>query len=46
MAIERLIDHCLRRSGVRMMTLGEISDDFRRRVPFGSKKEVGGPSGL
>jgi peptidoglycan/xylan/chitin deacetylase (PgdA/CDA1 family) len=46
MAIERLIDHCMRRSGVRMITLGEMADDFRRRVPFGSKNEVGGASGL
>jgi peptidoglycan/xylan/chitin deacetylase (PgdA/CDA1 family) len=46
MTLERLVDHMLRHSGVRMMTLGEINDDFRRRVPFGSGKEVGGRSGL
>jgi hypothetical protein len=36
----------MRRSGVRMITLGEMADDFRRRAPFGSKNEVGGASGL
>jgi hypothetical protein len=40
------IDHCMRRSSVSMITLGEIADVFRRRVPLGSKKEVGGASGF
>jgi hypothetical protein len=46
MAIERLIAHMLSHSGVRMVTLGEMADDFRRRVPFGTKNTLGGPSGL
>ena len=46
MAIERLIDHVMQRSGVRMVTLGEVADDFRRRVPFGSKNETGWRSGF
>jgi peptidoglycan-N-acetylglucosamine deacetylase len=46
MALERLIDHALRHSGVRMVTQAEMAADYRRRVPFGSKEAVGGPSGL
>lgn len=46
MMLERLIEHMLSHSGVRMVTFAEIADDFRRRVPFGSDVEIGGPSGL
>ena len=46
MATERLIDHALRHSGVRMVTHEEMAADFRRRVPFGSNNTVGGESGL
>jgi peptidoglycan-N-acetylglucosamine deacetylase len=33
-------------SGVRMMTFADMAEDFRKRVPFGSSKELGGASGL
>jgi peptidoglycan-N-acetylglucosamine deacetylase len=46
MAVERLIQHALSHSGVRMVTQEEMAADFRRRVPFGSNEEVGGESGL
>jgi len=44
--LERLLDHMLSHSGVRMVTLGEMAADFRRRVPFGSASTVGGANGL
>ncbi len=44
--LERLIDHMLAHSGVRMVTFAEMAADFRKRCPFGSGKEVGGRSGL
>jgi len=46
MMLERLIDHMLAHSGVRMVTFAEMAADFRRHIPFGSKEEVGGASGL
>ena len=46
MALERFIEHTLQHPGVRHLTLGQMADDFRRRVPFGTKNEVGGVSGL
>jgi peptidoglycan-N-acetylglucosamine deacetylase len=46
MMLERLFDHMLKHSGVRIITCAEIAEDFRRRVPYGSNIEVGGPSGL
>ena len=46
MMLERLIDHMLKHSGVRIITCSEMAEDFRRRVPYGSNIEVGGPSGL
>ena len=46
MATERLIDHALSHSGVRMVTHAQMAEDFRRRVPFGSKKPYGGGDGL
>jgi peptidoglycan-N-acetylglucosamine deacetylase len=46
MAIERLIDHAMSHSGVRMVTHAEMAADFRRRVPFGSNTPYGGESGL
>jgi len=46
MMMERLFDHMLKHSGVRIITCAEIAEDFRRRVPYGSNIEVGGPSGL
>ena len=36
MALERLIDHMLSHHGVRMVTMKDMADDFRRRCPFGS----------
>jgi hypothetical protein len=46
MAVERLIQHALSHAGVRMVTQEQMAADFRRRVPFGSNKEVGGECGL
>ena len=46
LALERLVDHVLRHRGVRMVTHAEMAADFRRRVPFGSNKTVGGEVGL
>jgi len=46
MTLERLVDHMLAHSGVRMMTFADMAKDFRRRVPFGSGKDPGGASGL
>lgn len=47
MLLERLIDHMLAHSGVRMVTFAEMAADFRKRVPFGSgKADPGGRSGL
>jgi peptidoglycan-N-acetylglucosamine deacetylase len=46
MMLERLVDHMLAHSGVRMMTFAAMAEDFRKRLPFGSKKELGGASGL
>lgn len=46
MMVERLIDHMLSHTGVRMVTMAEMAEDFRKRAPFGSDKEAGGPSGL
>ncbi|MDE0387946.1 MAG: hypothetical protein OXI75_04530, partial [Rhodospirillales bacterium] len=46
LALERLVDHMLRHQGVRMVTHAEMAADFRRRVPFGSDKTVGGEAGL
>jgi peptidoglycan-N-acetylglucosamine deacetylase len=36
MAIERLIVHILRHSGVRMMSHVEVAADHRRRIPYGT----------
>jgi peptidoglycan-N-acetylglucosamine deacetylase len=44
--LERLIDHMLAHSGVRMVTFAEMAADFRKRCPFGSGKDPGGRSGL
>jgi hypothetical protein len=44
--LERLIDHMLAHSGVRMVTFAEMAADFRKRCPFGSGKVPGGRSGL
>lgn len=46
MMLERLLDHMLAHSGVRIVTMNEIAEDFRKRAPFGSGIEVGGESGL
>ena len=46
LALERLIDHILRHRGARMVTHAEMAADFRKRVPFGSNKTVGGEVGL
>lgn len=46
MMLERLVDHMLAHSGVRMVTFAAMAEDFRKRSPFGSKKELGGASGL
>lgn len=46
MMIERLLDHMLSHSGVRVLTMQEVAEDYRRRAPFGSGIEVGGESGL
>ena len=46
MTLERLVDHMMAHSGVRMVTFADMAEDFRRRAPFGSDKEVGGESGL
>jgi peptidoglycan-N-acetylglucosamine deacetylase len=46
MTLERLVDHMLAHSGVRMTTFAAMAEDFRKRSPFGSKKELGGASGL
>jgi hypothetical protein len=46
MMLERLVDHMMAHSGVRMMTFAGMADDFRKRSPFGNKKELGGASGL
>ena len=43
MAMERLIDHMMRHSGVRMMTHKDMAADYRKRAPFGSGKDPGGP---
>ena len=45
MTIERLVDHMLALSGVRMVTFAAMAEDFRKRSPFESKKELGGASG-
>jgi len=29
-----------------MMTFAAMAEDFRKRLPFGSKKELGGSTGL
>jgi peptidoglycan/xylan/chitin deacetylase (PgdA/CDA1 family) len=44
MAIERLIVHVLRHSGVRTMTHAEVAADYRRRAPFDSTAGVGSAS--
>jgi peptidoglycan/xylan/chitin deacetylase (PgdA/CDA1 family) len=46
MCLERLIDHMLAHSGVRMVTFADMAADFRRRSPFGQPVELGGESGL
>jgi hypothetical protein len=46
MVLERLIDHMMAHSGVRMMTFANMAGDFRRRSLFGSGTEIGGASGL
>ena len=46
MLLERLINHMLGHSGVRMVTFSEMAEDFRVRSPFGSGKDPGGRSGL
>ena len=46
MMLERLVDHMMAHSGVRMVTFADMAEDFRRRAPFGSAHEVGGDSGL
>jgi peptidoglycan-N-acetylglucosamine deacetylase len=46
MLLERLIDHMMAHSGVRMVTFAEMAADFRKRCPFGSGKDPGGRSGL
>lgn len=46
MMLERLLDHMLAHSGVRVLTMNEIAEDFRKRAPFGSGIELGGASGL
>lgn len=46
MMLERLIDHMMSHSGVRMVTMNEMAEDFRRRAPFGSGIEVGPEGGL
>ena len=46
MVLERLIDHMMAHSGVRMVTFADMAADFRRRAPFGQDVEVGGASGL
>ena len=43
MALERLIDHMMRHSGVRMMTHSAMAADYRKRYPLGSGKDPGGP---
>ncbi|MEW5620802.1 polysaccharide deacetylase [Pseudomonas putida] len=45
MMLERLIEHMLSHSGVRMVTYAEIADDFRKRNPFNAQVEIGGRSG-
>ena len=37
--VERLIDHILAHSGVRMVTKGEMAEDFKRRRPFNGTAE-------
>ena len=46
MVLERLVDHMMAHAGVRMLTMAEMAEDFRRRAPFGSGKDPGGASGL
>jgi peptidoglycan/xylan/chitin deacetylase (PgdA/CDA1 family) len=41
MAIERLLVHMLRHSGVQTVTHAEAAADFRRRAPFGSPDPTG-----
>ena len=37
--VERLIDHILAHTGVRMVTKGEMAEDFKRRRPFNGTAE-------
>ena len=39
MMLERLIDHMMTHSGVRMVTMEQMADDFSLRCPFGSGKD-------
>ena len=39
MALERLIDHMMRHSGVRMMTHSAMAAEYRKRYPLGSGKD-------
>lgn len=46
MMLERLIDHMRRHDGVSFCTLEDAAADYRRRVPFGTKDDLGVVSGL
>jgi hypothetical protein len=37
MMLERMFDHMLSHSGVRMVTMREMADDFKKRNPFLAK---------
>jgi peptidoglycan/xylan/chitin deacetylase (PgdA/CDA1 family) len=46
MMLERLIDHMRRHDGVSFCTMEDAAADYRRRVPFGTKDDLGVVSGL
>ncbi|MCH1984018.1 polysaccharide deacetylase [Ruminococcus sp. OA3] len=46
MMLERLIDHMKRHDGVSFCTMEDAAADYRRRVPFGTKDDLGVVSGL
>ena len=46
MMLERLIDHMRRHDGVSFCTLEDAAADYPRRVPFGTKDDLGVVSGL
>ena len=39
MMLERIFDHMLAHTGVRMVTMREMAEDFKRRHPFNGTTE-------